>query len=163
VIVSLVVACAENRVIGHDNQLPWSLPADLKHFRRVTMGHPIVMGRRTHESIGKPLPGRQNIVLTSKTDYLAPGCTVVDSWQAAKAQADDEELMVVGGESLYRLVLPEAARIFLTEVHADVQGTVYFPVLDPAIWQERTREFRPADERNQYDLSFVLLKRSDAA
>jgi dihydrofolate reductase len=161
VIVSLVVACSENRVIGRDNQLPWSLPADLKHFRRVTMGHPIVMGRRTHESIGKPLPGRQNIVLTSNPDYLAAGCTVVDSWQSGKAHAIGDELMVVGGESLYRLVLPEAAKIYLTEVHAHVAGSVRFPELDTMAWQERSRQFRPADERNQYDLSFVLLERTN--
>lgn len=162
-IVSLVVARSENGVIGRDNQLPWSLPADLRHFRRVTMGHPMVMGRRTHESIGRPLPGRHNIVLSRDRRYRAPGCSVVGSWEEARELGrQDGELMVVGGESLYRLTLAEAERIYLTEVHAVLDGGVHFPELHPGTWLERSRERHPADSDNEYACSFVLLERSDS-
>ena len=161
-IVSLVVARADNGVIGRDNALPWRLGADLRNFRRITMGHPIVMGRRTFESIGRPLPGRHNIVVSRNPSFRADGCTVVSDWEAARRLAGGvEELMVIGGASLYQAAWPQAQRIYLTEVHARVTGDVCFPRPDPASWRELRREFHRADARNEYDYSFVCLQRRD--
>lgn len=147
-------------VIGRDGGLPWHLPADLQHFRRVTMGKPIVMGRKTHESIGRPLPGRENIVVSRTPGYQAPGCRVVSSLAEARASSRSaSEIMVIGGAALYREALPLAKCVYLTEVHADVEGDVCFPPLDRTQWRELEREDRAADERNAYPYSFVLLVR----
>ena len=159
-VFSIVVAMDRRGVIGRDGGLPWHLPADLQHFRRVTMGKPIVMGRRTHESIGRPLPGRENIVVSRSPGYNAPGCRVVGSLSEARAAVPGAaEIMVIGGAALYREALPLAKHVYLTEVHAEVEGDVYFPPLDRAEWQERERQNFAADERNGYAYSFVLLER----
>jgi dihydrofolate reductase len=151
---------ARNRVIGRDNQLPWKLPAELAHFKRVTMGHPLVMGRRTHESIGKPLPGRRNIVVTHNRAYEAPGCTVVDSLASAwKAAGEAGEVCVIGGSSLFEETLPIADRIHLTEVEAEVEGDTYFPEFDRSEWREREIERHPADARHAYAFRILLLER----
>jgi dihydrofolate reductase len=160
---SIVVAVARNGVIGRDNQLPWRLPADLAHFKRVTMGHPVVMGRRTYESIGKPLPGRKNIVVTRDRGYRAPGCVVAHSldeaWQAA---AGAEEVCVIGGTTLFEETLPLADAIHLTEVEADVAGDTYMPRFDRGEWQEREVARHPADERNAYPIRILELERKRA-
>jgi dihydrofolate reductase len=160
---TLVVAMARNRVIGRDNQLPWRLPDEIAYFKRVTMGHPIVMGRRTYESIGKPLPGRMNIVVTHDHAYQAPGCTVVGSlgeaWAAA-AQAD--EVCVIGGTSLFRESLPIADRIHLTLVDADVPGDTYFPAFDRGEWRETEVMRHASDERHAYPFRILLLERKGA-
>ena len=157
---SLVVAMARNRVIGRDNQLPWRLPADLAYFKRVTMGHPVVMGRRTYESIGKPLPGRQNIVVSRNRDYRAPGCTVVGSLDEAwKAAGDAEEVSVIGGTSIFAGTLPIADRIHLTEVDADVPGDTYFPEFDRGQWREREVERHGRDERHEHPFRILVLER----
>lgn len=162
--LSLVVAMDRNRLIGADNRLPWRLPADLRHFKRTTMGHPIVMGRRTWESIGKPLPGRANIVLTRQPGYEAPGAVVVDSIAAAKRAAGDcDELMIIGGAHLYEQVLPEAKRIYLTEIHAELEGDTYFPELSQDEWACVSREDFQKDERNPHDYSFLVLERTPGA
>ena len=154
---------ARNRVIGRNNQLPWHLPAELAHFKRVTMGHPVVMGRRTYESIGKPLPGRQNIVVTRNRDFQAPGCTVVASLEAAwKAAGDAKEVCVIGGTSLFCATLPIADRIHLTEVDADVPGDTYFPGFDRDEWVETQVERHGADERHAYPFRMLLLERRAA-
>ena len=159
---SLVVAMARNRVIGRDNALPWRLPADLAHFKKVTMGHPIVMGRKTHESIGKALPGRLNIVVTRNRDYRAPGCTVVPSLEAAwRAAADAEEVCIIGGTSLFREALPIADVIHLTEVEADVEGDTYFPDFDRGEWTETQIERHGVDERHAYPLRILRLDRKN--
>ncbi len=161
--LELVVAAARNGVIGRDNGLPWHLPADLAHFKRVTLGHPILMGRRTWESIGRPLPGRQNIVLTRDPAFHAGGATVVHTLAAARAAAAGaERLMVIGGEELFRACLDEAAVLHLTEVDADVAGDVRFPPWRREEWQEVTREAHPADARHAYPYSFVTLRRRAA-
>jgi dihydrofolate reductase len=158
--VSLVVAASDNGVIGRDNGLPWHLPADLRHFKQLTMGHPVLMGRRTHESIGRPLPGRLNLVLTRDRDYRAGGCRVVHDFPGAREAAGDApELMVIGGDAVYREALPRADRVHLTRVHTRLQGDAYFPDLDVGEWRETERTFRPADAANPFDLSFVLLER----
>ena len=126
--ISIIVAMADKRVIGHDNRLPWHLPADLKHFKATTMGKPIIMGRKTWESIGRPLPGRTNIVVTRDPRYTADGCVVVHSIDAAlQACSGNEEVMVIGGAEFYRQVLPEASTLYLTLVHDEFEGDALFP------------------------------------
>lgn len=158
--ISLVVAMAENRVIGANNRLPWHLPADLKHFKRITMGHPIVMGRRTWESIGRPLPGRTSIVVTRQAGYRAEGAVVVNSLEAAvEAAAESDELMVIGGAWLFEEVLGRADRIYLTEIHAELEGDTYFPGLNEDEWACVSREDFEQDEKNPYDYTFMVLER----
>ena len=147
-------------MIGANNDLPWHLPSDLKHFKSITMGKPILMGRRTHESVGRPLPGRTNIVLTSNPHYRAIGCEIVRSIDAAKAVvAGEPELMVIGGATLYEAMLDEADRIHLTMVHEEFAGNTYFPELNLDDWVEVSREHHLADERNAYDHTFIILER----
>ena len=151
---------ARNRVIGRDNRLPWRLPADLAYFKRVTMGHPVIMGRRTWESIGRPLPGRKNIVVSRNRAYAAPGATVVgslrDAWLAA---GEVEEACVIGGTSLFAEALPHADRIHLTEVDAEVEGDTYFPPFDRSQWVEREVARQARDERHEYPFRIVVLER----
>ena len=157
---SLVVAMARNRVIGRDNALPWRLPADLAHFKQVTMGHPIVMGRRTYESIGKALPGRRNIVVTRNPAFQAPGCIVVASLEAAwQAAGDADEVCVIGGTSLFAEALPVADVIHLTEVQADVPGDTCFPEFDRSAWREKEIARQPADARHAYPIRILELQR----
>ncbi|MEA3274380.1 MAG: dihydrofolate reductase [Pseudomonadota bacterium] len=159
-IISIIAAMAENRVIGCDNRLPWYLPADLAHFKRLTLDKPIVMGRRTWESLPGLLPRRTHIVITRNRFYRAEGCLVVESPGAAiRAAADAPEIMVVGGERLYRAMLPMARRMYLTLVAARVQGDAYFPVWDPTQWRETGREGHARDERNRFDMTFLSLER----
>lgn len=162
----MIVAVAENGVIGRNNQLPWYLPEDLKYFKRVTMGKPIVMGRKTFESIGRPLPGRTNIIVTRSTDYCADGIKVVNSVNDAIKLADDvavldgsSELMVIGGAQLYADILPVTDRLYFTEVHADVDGDAFFPAIIREEWKEVAREKFLAERPNGYDYSFVVLDR----
>ena len=158
--VSLVLAMARNRVIGRNNGLPWHLPEDLKHFKRITLGKPVLMGRRTFESIGKALPGRTNLVLTHRKDWEFPGVLPVHSVDEAVARAGvAEELACIGGAEVYRLVLPISTRIYLTRVEADVSGDTVFPPIDPAKWVERETRTVAADERNEYDMTFMTLER----
>ena len=162
--IAIVVAMAENRVIGRDGGLPWRLPADMARFRTLTMGKPIVMGRRTHESIGRALDGRRNIVVTRRPGFRAPGCTVARSFDAALHAARDSasgaaEVAVIGGASIYERALGVADRIHLTVVHASIEGDVRFPEIEPRTWREVARAQRGADERNGYDLSFIELVR----
>ncbi len=158
--VALIVAQASNRVIGRNNQLPWHLPADLRHFKRVTMGKPIIMGRKTFESIGRPLPGRLNIVISRQPGWAAPGVRSAGSLAQAIALAAAEaplEIMVIGGAQVYAEALPLAARIYLTEVHHACAGDAWFPLLDAADWVEATREEHPA-EGDSYGYAFVTLE-----
>jgi len=158
--ISIVVAMAANRVIGNNNQLPWHLPADLKHFKQTTMGKPILMGRKTWESIGRALPGRTNIVITRDENYAAPGCVVVHSIEAAmQAAQQQDEVMVIGGAEFYRQVLPRADTIYLTRIHQDFEGDAFFPELDETGWQEVARVDCDADDRNPYAYSFIRLDR----
>jgi dihydrofolate reductase len=159
--ISLVVAMAANRVIGRDNGLPWHLPADLQHFKRITMGKPILMGRRTWESIGRPLPGRTSIVITRDAGYSAPGCVVVHTIEAALQAAADcgDEAMVIGGAEFYRQVLPRANTLYLTRIHADFEGDTLFPELDESEWREVERSDCEPDGKNPYRYSFIRLDR----
>jgi dihydrofolate reductase len=163
-LVSLVVAMARNHVIGRDNALPWRLPEDLKHFKAVTWGKPILMGRKTFESIGKPLPGRANLVLTRDTDWMAAGVLVVHSLDEVLERARNApELACIGGAEVFQLLMPLATRIYLTRIDADIAGDTVFPPIDHSQWAElRSREFA-ADERNAFDMTFITLERVPAA
>lgn len=158
--LALVVAAARNGVIGRDNAMPWHLPDDLKHFKAVTMGKPMLMGRKTFTSIGKALPGRKSIVLTRDRAWRAEGVIAVHSLEEALGEAGDvPEIAVVGGEEIFRLTLPLAQRVYLTRIHADIAGDTVFPELDPAQWQEVERTEHPADARHAYAMTFVTLDR----
>ena len=159
--ISIIVAMAGNRVIGIENRLPWQLPADLAHFKAVTMGKPILMGRKTYESIGRPLPGRTNIVVSRNMDFEAPGCLVVDSIEMALAEAQQEgaeEIMIVGGAHFYKQMLAAADCIYLTQVRCEVEGDAHFPEIGPE-WKESSREDHQADANNDHDYSFLVLER----
>ena len=160
--VELVVAVSENDVIGRANQLPWRLPADLKHFKTLTMGHHILMGRKTYASIGKALPGRTNWVLSRSSDFAPPDCKVVRSLQQGQIVAGSEApLMVIGGAEVYRLCLPYAARIHLTLVHAKISdGDTFFSAWRNPEWTESNRERHEADDKNAYAYSFLTLDRA---
>ncbi len=159
--VSLIWAMADNRVIGIENRLPWKLPADMQWFRRQTLGKPIVTGRLTFESFGaKPLPGRRNLIVSRNPGYRAEGAEVFESLAAAlAATAEDEEVMVIGGASLYTQALPRADRLYMTLVHTKVEGDARFPAFDMAQWQEIEHTDCDADEKNPYPYSFVILQR----
>jgi len=160
--LELVVAAAENDVIGRGNRLPWHLPADLKHFKALTLGKSVLMGRKTYESIGKALPGRTNIVLSRTAEFAPQDCVVVRTLDAARAAADpDAALMVIGGADIYRQCLPLAGRIHLTLVHAVIaDGDAFFTGWRGCEWSESSCELRPADEKNPIALSFITLDRT---
>lgn len=158
--ISLVAAMDRNGLIGAQGRLPWRLPADLRHFKRVTLGKPVIMGRGTWESIGRPLPGRENIVVSARMGAEEPRITVVpDLAQALAAASRHPEAMVIGGASLFAQSLSRAARMHLTFVDAELRGDTWFPRYDPQEWQEIEREERPADDENPYALTFVTLER----
>jgi len=163
-LISLIVAMAQNGVIGRANALPWErLPEDLKRFRSYTLGKPVLMGRKTFESIGRSLPGRNNLVLTRDRAWSAPGVRVVHSVEEALAQAaGSDELVVIGGAEIYRLVLPFARRMYLTHVHADVPGDTFFPDFDPTQWEDVECRLHPADDAHAYPVTFVTLERRNA-
>lgn len=166
-IISLIAAASENNVIGARGNLPWKLPDDWKHFKELTSGHPIIMGRKTFASIGRPLPNRRNIVITHREGWSADGCDVVHSLDEAFRQAlsfelsalSASELFIIGGGEIYRQALPRADRIYLTRVHAMVEGDVTFPALPPSEWREVNREEHPADERHQHPFTFLVYER----
>ncbi len=157
--VSLVVALARNGVIGRDNGLAWHLSSDLKRFKALTMGKPMLMGRRTWDSIGRPLPGRRSLVLTRDMRFQAAGAEVVHDWADAVAAAGEGELMVVGGAEIYALTLPHADRLHITEVDAAPDGDVRFPALDRTRFRETFREGHPAGTRDEHAFAFVDLER----
>ena len=158
--LAAVVAASDNDVIGADNAIPWHQPADLAHFRKLTMGKPILMGRKTFESIGKPLPGRENIVVTRDTNYHREGVTVVHDLDGAlRAAGNAPEIMVIGGAELFRALLPRAGRIHLTRVHGNIAGDVMWPALDERDWQVVERESRAADERHAYAMTFEVWEK----
>nr|AIA17260.1 Dihydrofolate reductase [uncultured bacterium] len=163
--VSLVVAKAENNIIGRNGQLPWGrLPADLRHFKELTLGHPVVMGRKTYDSIGRALPGRANLVVTRQADWAAPGCETLTSVLAALARAQElaganGTVCIIGGGEIYREALPAADIVYLTEVHNTFEGDASFPTLSPTEWREIARQRHAADAQNPYAYSFVTLQR----
>ncbi|MDC0664057.1 dihydrofolate reductase [Marinobacter sp. SS21] len=164
---ALIVAMARNRVIGRNNALPWYLPGDLRYFKQATMGKPIIMGRKTWDSIGRPLPGRLNVVITRKADWPVPdgvrqAASLADALVTAEAQAELEggdEVMVIGGGQIYAEALPLVDRMYITQVHAEVAGDAHFPIVNWDEWEEIGREDFSASDNNPYDYSFVVYQR----
>jgi len=161
--IVLIAAFAQNRVVGINNTLPWHLPEDLKYFKRTTSGKAIIMGRKTYDSIGRPLPNRTNIVISRNSDFQAEGVRVVASLEAAIELAkevnfinDVQEVMIIGGASIYEAALPIADRLYLTHVHAEIEGDAYFPEVNFKQWVEVSREDYQASDKNPYDYSFVV-------
>ncbi|MFD0940833.1 dihydrofolate reductase [Pedobacter boryungensis] len=158
--ISIVVAISENNAIGKDNQLLWHLPADLKHFKEITTGGTIIMGRKTYDSIGKPLPNRRNIVITRKTDLEIPGVEVVNSLQEALSLCTQEnEVYIIGGAEIYKHALTLTNRIYLTTVHQSYEADAFFPELPQNEWQEINQEYHKADEKNSVAYTFSTLER----
>lgn len=158
-LIRLVVAYTDNRVIGRDNGMPWHLPADLAHFKRTTLGHPIIMGRNTWDSLGRPLPGRRNLVVSRNTSLVAPGAEVWPSLEDALAQCEDVEIVcIIGGAQIFVHALTLADEIIATEIHEHIEGDVFFPALDAALWQETAREPQPEENGLRYD--FVTYRRT---
>ena len=159
-ILSMIVAHANNRVIGKNNDMPWHLPADLAYFKKTTLGKPIIMGRKTFQSIGRPLPGRKNIVISRDEAYQVEGVEVVNSVDAALALVGDSaEVMVIGGGAIYQHCLAAAQRLYITHINADIAGDTYFPEYDLTVWKKVASEIRPSDEKNQYPLDFSVYEK----
>lgn len=160
--ISLVAAMAANRVIGHEGQMPWHLPSELKYFKEITMGKPIVMGRRTFESIGRPLPGRHNIVISRNAPDLPAGVTLVSSLdEALRAAAEAEEIMVIGGGEIYRQFLPVATRLYLTEIDLEVDGDTWFPYYEPDKWVSTVLREENAKGEKSPAFRAILLEKAD--
>ncbi|WHY95562.1 dihydrofolate reductase [Peribacillus simplex] len=159
--ISLIVAMDQNRVIGKNNELPWHLPADLQYFKKVTMGHPIVMGRKTFESIGRVLPGRENVIVTRNQDFKAEGCVVLHDIAQIKTFADsrDEEVFVIGGAEIFKEILPVTDRLYITEIHETFEGDTFFPVIDENQWDKVSSNPGSIDEKNHYAHDFIILQK----
>jgi dihydrofolate reductase len=159
--LSFVVAMDQNQLIGKNNQLPWRLPADLAFFKRVTMGSPIIMGRKTYESIGRPLPGRKNIILTRSPDFHVDGCEVIHSMEEIKKllKSSDDELFLIGGSELFNQLLHEANKLYITYIDHEFGGDTYFPKFDLANWRLISEEKGPKDEKNPFDYYFRIYER----
>ncbi|MDX1900488.1 MAG: dihydrofolate reductase [Gammaproteobacteria bacterium] len=161
-IIHAIVAMSENRVIGINNQLPWHLPADLAHFKALTLGKPIIMGRKTFQSIGRPLPGRRNIILSHDKNFSAEGCIVTHSIEEALNQTqNDAEIFVIGGAHLFADMLPRIDVIDLTIIHHTFEGDAFFPEIDPTIWHETNRIDHSIDDKNPHAFSFLTLERRE--
>lgn len=160
--ISLIWAMGENRVIGKNNKLPWHLPEDLKFFKRTTLGHPVAMGRKTWLSLGKPLPGRENIVITRNTEFSPSGATVLNSIHQliTYSQEKHEEVFVIGGAEIYEAVLPYADRLYITVIHEEFDGDTYFPEIDVSQWKNISNEKGIKDEKNPYDYEFKIYERN---
>lgn len=161
-ILSAIAAMSENYTIGCDNRLPWHLPADLKHFKSLTSGNPILMGRKTFLSIGKPLPNRTNIIITRDPSFKANGCIIANSIEDAislSGQHATNEVFIIGGADIYSQILSKVTRLYLTIVHHDFDGDAHFPALMPGEWNELTRERHQADIDNPFEYSFVMMER----
>ncbi|KZN72914.1 type 3 dihydrofolate reductase [Pseudoalteromonas luteoviolacea] len=160
-VISMIAAMAKGRVIGDDNKMPWHLPADLQHFKKITLGKPVIMGRKTFESIGRPLPGRRNIVITRNAEYQAEGIEVASSTDEALALVDKiDEVMIIGGGNIYNQFLPLCSRLYLTYIELDVEGDTRFPDhTSVGNWVEIESEVHEPDDRNKYRYKFVTLNK----
>ncbi len=156
--ISLLLAMGKNRVIGKDNDLPWHLPEDLKWFKRISTGHTIIMGRRTYESIGKPLPNRKNVIVTNDENYQAEGCIMTHSIEEALQQNGDERI-VIGGTNVFKQVLDKADRIYLTYIDEEFEGDTFFPEINESEWEVKSKEKGIKDEKNPYDYYFMIYER----
>jgi dihydrofolate reductase len=159
-LVSMIVAAAENGTIGKDGDMPWRLPADLKNFKRITLGHTIIMGRKTWDSINRVLPGRQTVIVTRQVGYRVDGAIVVGSLEEALTATDDVSPFVVGGAEIYRLALPLVQKIYLTQVHAEIKGDTFLPEIDFSQWKKLESTRYSADAKNSHDFSFVVWEKT---
>ncbi|OLO28555.1 dihydrofolate reductase [Alkalihalophilus pseudofirmus] len=159
--ISFLVAMDRNRVIGKNNDLPWELPADLAYFKKVTMGHPIVMGRKTYESIGRPLPGRENIIITRNQEYTAEGCTVLHSIEDVQKVIDhhEKEVFIIGGAEIFKEAFPIADKLYITHIDEEFDGDTFFPEFNLSDWHEVSREKGMKDEKNPYDYYFSVYEK----
>lgn len=159
--LSMIVATADNRIIGKNNEMPWHLPADLAYFKKITLGKPIIMGRKTFESIGRPLPGRRNIVISRDQSFKAEGVESVTSVDAALALVEGvDEIMVIGGGAIYEHCMPSATRLYVTHINANIDGDTRFPMFDIVNdWSKVSDEVFIADDKNDYDLNFCVYER----
>lgn len=158
--LTIIAAVAKNNALGKNNQLIWHLPADLKRFKKITSGHHVIMGRKTFDSLGKPLPNRTTIIITRNTNFKAAGCIIVNSLtEAVKIAAIDENPFILGGAEIYKQAMDVADILDLTIVHKEFDADVFFPEIDPTIWKETSREDLKADDKNKYDYSFVTFKK----
>lgn len=159
--ISLIVAMDQNRLIGKDNQLPWHLPADLQYFKKVTMGKPIVMGRKTFDSIGRVLPGRENVIVTRNRSYTNDNCTVLHSVDEVKqfAEASEQEVFIIGGAEIFKEILPVADRLYITEIQESFEGDTYFPAIDEKKWKLVSSTPGIVDEKNKYAHQYIVLER----
>ncbi len=156
--ISIIVALAKNLVIGKDNQIPWHIPADLQYFKKITLGKPMIMGRKNYESIGRPLPGRKNIILTRDKNFSAEGCTIVHSKGEAIAATDGAaEIMIIGGGAIYQMFMNDADMLYLTEINSDVDGDVFFPAYNKELWKEVSRE--TGEENMDWNYDYVVYAR----
>lgn len=159
--LNLIVAMARNRVIGIDNKMPWHIPGELKHFKAITLGHHMIMGRKTFESIGRPLPGRTTIIVTRDAGYAQPDCLIAHSLKEAIGLAEgDDQVFFVGGSSLYEQVLPLVERMYITEIQADFEGDAWFPEFDRAVWREVSRSFQTTEDGLKFD--YAVYERESA-
>ncbi|NDI35397.1 dihydrofolate reductase [Chengkuizengella sediminis] len=157
--LSIIFAMDQNRLIGKDNKLPWYLPGDLAFFKKTTLQHPVLMGRKTYESIGRPLPKRKNIILTQNKNYKAEGCIVVNTIEDALGQCNDEENFVIGGSEIYKLLLPYVNKLYVTQIEHVFDGDSYFPEIDEKIWEQTNKVKGIKDEKNPYDYYFITYER----
>ncbi len=158
--LTIIAAVAKNNALGKNNQLIWHLPADLKRFKKITSGHHVIMGRKTFDSLGKPLPNRTTIIITRNANFKAAGCIIVNSLtEAVKIAAIDENPFILGGAEIYKQAMDVADILDLTIVHKEFDADVFFPEIDPTIWKETSREDLKADDKNKYDYSFVTFKK----
>jgi len=158
-IISLIAAMGKNRVIGKNNSLPWKLSADMKHFKELTTGKPVIMGRKTFEAIGKPLPNRTNIIITRNQNYKVEGCIVVDSIDEALNSSQGNEVMIIGGSQIYKEFLSKANKIYLTLIDGNFEGDAFFPEYKVEEWEETSYEEHERDTNNPYNYTFLTLER----
>lgn len=158
--LSIVVAVSENNVIGHANDLPWKLSGDLKRVKALTMGHHLIMGRKTYESIGRPLPGRTTVIITRQKNYAPDGCVVVHNlFDAIRFCWADSESFVFGGGEIFKAALPHCEKIYLTRIHSQIEGTVFFPELNLKEWEIQSEQYFPADEKNEFACTVFEMQR----
>ncbi len=159
--ISIIVATANNRVIGAGNNMPWHLPADLAYFKKTTLGHPVIMGRKTFESIGKPLPGRENVIVTSNRDYHAESCLVLHTLEEARNYCRDKDVFIIGGAQIYQEFFPYADRLYITLIDEDFSGDTYFPEIHEEKWQLISKTDGVKDEKNPYRYEFLVYEKRD--
>lgn len=157
--ISMIFAMGRHNALGRDNKMPWYLPADFQYFKRITMGKPVIMGRKTFESLGKPLPGRTNIVITRNRNFAPEGCQVVDSVECAAALVQEQDAFIIGGAEIYKAFMPHAHKLYITEIDEDFEVDSYFPEIDYSRWKLVSSETGPKDEKNPYDYRWLVYER----